>query len=115
MTYYRIKWVPSEENIKKLSKNNLHSENLYKIMQRQKFEKNDWWEMIFSAFLPENFRKAFGEFEANRNHIAHNKLIDRSAYKNILRSIDVVQEALLCGIQKMSSEFKKESPQKHIF
>ena len=103
-----MKWVPSEENIKKLSKNNLHSENLYKIMQRQEFEKNDWWKMIFSAFLPENFRKAFGEFEANRNHIAHNKLIDRSAYKNILHSIDVVQEALLCGIQKMSSEFKSE-------
>ena len=103
-----MKWVPSEENINKLSKNNLHSENLYKIMQRQEFEKNDWWKMIFSAFLPENFRKAFGEFEANRNHIAHNKLIDRSAYKNILHSIDVVQEALLCGIQKMSSEFKSE-------
>ena len=48
----------------------------------------------------------------NRNHIAHNKLIDKSAYKNILYSIDVVQEALLRGIQKMSSEFKSEEERK---
>lgn len=103
-----MKWESSEENIMELTQPNLHLENLAKILQRQQVEDSDWWQTIFSPLLPESFLEEFKEFELNRNHIAHNKLIDKSAYKNILHSIDVVQEALLCGMQKMSSEFKSE-------
>lgn len=107
-----MKWESSEENIKKLSKLNLNLESLNKIIQSQQVVYSDWWETIFSPLLPESFLEEFKKFESNRNHIAHNKLIDKSAYKNILHSIDVVQEALLCGIQKMSSEFKSEEERK---
>lgn len=107
-----MKWESSEENIKKLSKLNLNLERLNKIIQSQQVVYSDWWQTIFSPLLPENFLEEFKKFESNRNHIAHNKLIDRSAYKKILHSIDVVQEALLCGIQKMSSEFKSEEERK---
>ncbi len=107
-----MKWESSEENIKELSKLNLNLESLNKIIQSQQVVYSDWWQTIFSPLLPESFLKEFKKFESNRNHIAHNKLIDRSAYKKILHSIDVVQEALLCGIQKMSSEFKSEEERK---
>lgn len=102
-----MKWKSSEENIMELTQPYLHFENLVKILKSQQDEYN-WWETIFSPLLPNGFLEKFKLFELNRNHIAHNKLIDKSAYNNILHSIDVVQEALLCGIQKMSSEFKSE-------
>lgn len=107
-----MKWESSEENIKKLSKLNLNLESLNKIIQSQQVVYSDWWQTIFSPLLPESFLEEFKKFESNRNHIAHNKLIDKSAYKKILHSIVVVQEALLCGIQKMSSEFKSEEERK---
>lgn len=103
-----MKWESSEENIMELTQPNLHLENLAKILQRQQVEDSDWWQTIFSPLLPESFLDDFKKFELNRNHIAHNKLIDKSAYKSILHSIDVVREALLCGLQKMSSELKSE-------
>lgn len=107
-----MSWESSEENIIELSQPNLHLENLAKILKRQRVVYSDWWQSIFSALLPETFLNDFQIFEENRNHIAHNKLIDKSAYKNILNSIDVVQEALLSGLQKMSSEFKSEEERK---
>ena len=107
-----MKWESSEENIKELTQPNLHSENLAKILQRQQVVYSDWWQTIFSPLLPESFLSEFKKFESNRNHIAHNKLINKEAYKSILHSIDVVQEALLCGIQKMSSELKSEEVRK---
>ena len=106
-----MKWKSSEKNIMELTQPNLHFENLVKILKSQQVEYK-WWETIFSPLLPNGFLKKFKEFEVNRNHIAHNKLIDKSAYKKILQSIDVVQDALLCGIQKMSSEFKSEEERK---
>lgn len=107
-----MKWESSEENIKKLSKLNLNLESLNNIIQSQQVVYSDWWQTIFSPLLPESFLEEFKKFESNRNHIAHNKLIDKSAYKKILHSINVVQEALLCGIQKISSEFKSEEERK---
>ena len=107
-----MKWEASIENILELTQLNLHLENLTRILQRQQVVYSDWWQAIFSPFLPDNFLKDFRKFELNRNHIAHNKLIDKSAYNSILHSIDVVQKALLCGIQKMSSELKSEEVRK---
>lgn len=107
-----MKWESSEENVMELSQPNLHLENLSKILQRQQVIYSDWWQTIFSPLLPESFLDDFKKFELNRNHIAHNKLIDKSAYKSILHSIDVVREALLCGLQKMSSELKSKEVRK---
>lgn len=103
-----MKWESSEENIMELTQPNLHSEKLAKILQRQQVVYSDWWQTIFSPLLPESFLSEFKEFELNRNHIAHNKLIDKSAYKSILHSIDVVQKALDCGLEKMSLELKSK-------
>ena len=103
-----MKWESSEENITELTQPNLHSENLAKILQRQQVVYSDWWQTIFSPLLPESFLSEFKDFELNRNHIAHNKLIDKAAYKSILHSIDVVQKALDCGLEKMSLELKSK-------
>lgn len=103
-----MKWESSEENIMELTQPNLQSENLAKILQRQQVVYSDWWQTIFSPLLPESFLSEFKDFELNRNHIAHNKLIDKAAYKSILHSIDVVQKALDCGLEKMSLELKSK-------
>lgn len=107
-----MKWEASKENILELTQLNLHLESLTRILQRQQVIYSDWWQTYFSPFLSDNFLDDFRRFEVDRNHIAHNKMIDKSAYKSILHSIDVVQKALFCGIQKMSSELKSEEVRK---
>lgn len=107
-----MKWEASKENILELTQLNLHLESLTRILQRQQVIYSDWWQTYFSPFLSDNFLDDFRRFEVDRNHIAHNKMIDKSAYKSILHSIDVVQKALLCGLQKMSSELKSEEVRK---
>lgn len=104
---YKLKtWEYSEKNIKKLSDYKLNPEKFRDIFRSQQVVKIDFWKEVFCQFLDENFLENFLTFEENRNHIAHNKLIDRKAFKKILNSIDIVEEALVCGIKNVSSEMK---------
>lgn len=48
------------------------------------------WKEIFNKYFPEEFINDWEDFSKNRNHIAHNKLIDTAAYKTIKKSIDIV-------------------------
>ena len=48
------------------------------LLSAQMIVSIDLWVEQFS--LSEDFIKDFKTFELNRNHIVHNKLIDRSAY-----------------------------------
>lgn len=61
-------------------------------MKKQLTVKEDFWEKYFKFYFDEDFTKAFGEFEANRNHVAHNKILDRTAYKSIKRSIEKIDD-----------------------
>ena len=58
------------------------------------------WEDCFKTYLSDDFRKNFRIFEKNRNHIAHNKMIDRQAYESILNSIDLVHIEIIEALQK---------------
>jgi len=61
----------------------------------------DLWVEQFSKYLSEDFIKDFKTFELNRNHIVHNKLIDRSAYGSISNSISTVEAELIKALAKI--------------
>ena len=85
---------------------NDHSEmNLNKLkekLSRQMTTTKDLWIEQFSKYLSGDFIGYFKDFEQNRNHVVHNKLIDRSAYATISCSIETVEKELRAGLQKVS-------------
>ncbi|MBQ9928797.1 MAG: hypothetical protein IJO65_12605 [Lachnospiraceae bacterium] len=90
------KWDPnySDEINKMINGQNPCSANrIVEVLKKQMVVEQDLWATIFSKFLSDDFIEKYSEFEENRNHIAHNKLIDRAAYKQIKDSIDIVYEA----------------------
>jgi len=54
----------------------------------------DIWTEIFNKYFDEEFIKAWEDFSKNRNHVAHNKLLDTDAYNIIKTSIKVVVDAI---------------------
>lgn len=77
-----------------------------KILTSQLNDTDDLWEKYFSKFLSSDFFNKFGEFSTNRNHIAHNKVIDREAYNLIKNSIVNVKNELLSAIERVNSNIK---------
>ena len=83
--------------------------NECRIVERLKSQltvKNDFWEKYFKSYFDDDFVKSFGEFEANRNHVAHNKILDRAAYKSILRSIDKMDDYMQKALSKLFKDKK---------
>lgn len=66
----------------------------------------DYWDKYFKNYFDNDFSAAFKEFEANRNHVAHNKILDRGAYKRIRRSIDKMDEYMKNALSKLSKDKK---------
>ena len=54
----------------------------------------DIWESIFNKYFSDEFIKEWDDFSKNRNHVAHNKLLDTDAYRIIKNSIKVVNDAI---------------------
>lgn len=79
-------------------------EKLKEMLLEQMQTKKDLWAEQFSKYLSENFVKYLENFKLNRNHVVHNKLIDRSAYTSILSSIDIVEEELKSGLKRVSED-----------
>lgn len=80
-----------------------------KIIERLKKQlvvKEDFWDKYFKSYFDDDFIKEFGDFEANRNHVAHNKILDRTAYKSIRRSIDKMDDYMRKALEKLYKEKK---------
>ncbi|WP_343339065.1 hypothetical protein TPELB_14140 [Terrisporobacter petrolearius] len=69
-------------------------------------EDGNLWDEYFSNYLDDNFYKEIEIFSKNRNHIAHNKLVDRQAYESIKTNIDFISASLDKAIEKFSSDYK---------
>lgn len=83
--------------------------NEHKIVERLKKQlvvNVDYWDKYFKNYFDSDFSASFKEFEANRNHVAHNKILDRGAYKSICRSIDKMDEYMKNALSKLSKEKK---------
>ncbi|KNZ41681.1 hypothetical protein [Acetobacterium bakii] len=91
------KWNPrfdTEINDMLVGKKPTNNVLMEKLLDKQTTIVTDLWKEQFSQYLPEEFLKEAHIFELNRNHVVHNKLIDRIAYNSILLSIEVVDIAL---------------------
>jgi len=77
-----------------------------KILVSQLNDTDDLWEKYFSKFLSGDFSTKFSKFCANRNHIAHNKIIDRQAYTIIKNSIVNVKIDLVQALKSVNSNVK---------
>ncbi|ARC86224.1 hypothetical protein U732_3620 [Clostridium argentinense CDC 2741] len=64
----------------------------------------DLWQDCFSKYLSEAFINNFRKFEDNRNHIAHNKMINRQAFESIRDSIEVISDELDVAMNKFKTE-----------
>lgn len=99
------KWLPIfDAKISNFLNNQLEMkfENLQKILNGQMETTRDLWKEQFSKYLSNDFIDCLKEFELNRNHVVHNKIIDRTAYNTISGSIQKVEEELKIGLQKIA-------------
>ena len=91
-------WEDTEENRKELrkllEKPNLKIEKLADKIKDQQIIKHDYWNDIFVNVLQEGFIEKIKDFENYRNHIAHNKYIDKETYKKILELVTDVENEL---------------------
>lgn len=109
ITYEYQKWEPSyTEEIESLLRKKDIQKDANKIATRLKEQlvtKIDFWEMYFEQYLDEDFLNKWNEFSKNRNHVAHNKLLDLDAYKVINNNI----EFLLNKINEAKNIFENTS------
>lgn len=61
----------------------------------------DLWEEQFSKYFPNDFIERYCALARDRNHIMHNKLLDRSAYVSIKESAEQIQEDLVNALEKL--------------
>lgn len=99
------KWAPTfDGEISRFlnDRSEMKLEKVREILDRQMETTRDLWAEQFSKYLSADFIGYLKEFELNRNHVVHNKLIDRSAYTSILSSTQKVEKELKDGLQKVS-------------
>ena len=109
MTMKKLEWNPKyNADIEKLLVD-ATAGNVGKIVESMKEQltvKEDFWEKYFKLYFDDDFTKSFREFEANRNHVAHNKILDRTAYKSIKRSIEKIDDYMNKALLKLSKDKK---------
>lgn len=71
---------------------------------KQRIVEIDLWEEQFSKYLPEDFNDRYAVFTKDRNHIMHNKLIDRVAFKTMKESVDQIEGDLTKAIREVRSQ-----------
>lgn len=106
------KWIPEfDETLNKMLTGYLPIKNhdsITEILNKQLITEHDLWVEQFSKYLSSDFQKNFNTFELNRNHIAHNKLIDRQAYQTILSSIQTVEKDVSTALEKLRSSLRSK-------
>lgn len=107
VTLERTKWNPKFEDEINSQLNGMLPENQDKIIEtlKKQMEKEiSLWDKWFSNYLPESFKNNFKIFEMYRNHIAHNKLIDRSAYRRIKEVTMIIGDNVKEAIRKSDED-----------
>ena len=77
---------------------------IIEILKKQMEKEISLWDKWFSKYLPESFKSDFKQFETYRNHIAHNKLIDRSAYRKIRDIVKTIRDNIDGAIKKSEKD-----------
>ena len=75
---------------------------IVELLKKQLVVEIDLWSAHFSGYFEESFKEVFGKFEKNRNHVAHNKMLDRAAYKSIYKSIQDMDMCMKQALEKLN-------------
>lgn len=76
--------------------------NVIQKLRRECEVEIDLWDSLFGKYFPEGFIDEWSDFGKNRNHVAHNKLLDLNAYKTINKSIKAVATSLSSAEKKFN-------------
>lgn len=113
----RYKWNPVyDERINNLL-NGTKSYNdgiVREELLKQRVIETDLWIEQFSRYLPEDFNDRYAVFTRDRNHIMHNKLLDRGAFRTIKESIEQIEEDLVKAVKKVQNEILSNEEKNEI-
>lgn len=84
------------------------NDNVRKILNDQLVIESNLWTSLFANFLPEDFCQRFEVFAKDRNHVMHNKLLDRSAYRSIHTRSESIKNDLEAALTKINMWFVPE-------
>ncbi len=77
-------------------------------LRKQMNVEKKMWDEHFSKYLSGNFLNDFGFFSNYRNHVAHNKLIDRDAHNKMAVLIEKINQEIEEAIKKVEAELVSE-------
>lgn len=103
-TYCSKKWtpVPDSDMDRFLSELTvLTSETIIEKVKSNSVIELDLWAEQFSKYLPADFLERFEDFSKDRNHVAHNKLLDRNIYGKILTNANQLEHDLVSALEKV--------------
>lgn len=80
------------------------------FLRNQYTKKYNIWDKFFIPFIdkPEEFQTSLTSFIANRNHVAHNKLLDYSAKEKMLYDTHAFRGYIKEAVRKFDSENRSE-------
>ena len=87
--------------------------SLIELIRKKRKIKVDFWEDVFKQyFQPEDqTSKAITNFIKNRNHVAHNKLINWSSYQVMFQNIDDLDNT----IRQANTQFEESVPSEELY
>ncbi|NGT56157.1 hypothetical protein G6Z14_14935 [Clostridium perfringens] len=97
-------YIENNNNLKIISEKDIRE--VFKKISSQFCVEIDLWDKYFSKYLSQDFLNNYKSFSKNRNHIAHNKIIDRECYELINKNIMQVSEELINAIKKVKQNYK---------
>ena len=112
-----LKWNPlydEEINLMLSKKTKWNSDKVKSILENQTNVEIDFWAEYFSRYLPSDFKDKLSEFDKNRNHVAHNKILDRQAYKTIKGCVEAVNADVKIAIKKISEDILSNEEKERI-
>lgn len=117
ITLKRYQWTPEfDEKISYLLNGVQKYDDgiIRELLLKQRTIETDLWQEQFSRYLPDDFPKRFSFFAKDRNHIMHNKLIDRTAYQQIKALAETIENDLTLAINKLNETILSIEEQEEI-
>jgi hypothetical protein len=104
LTMKKMVWTPSYDKDIEVLISGVIAGNECKIIekiQKQLTVQEDFWEKYFKDYFDTDFFKNYRDFELNRNHVAHNKILDRIGYNYIRKSIGKIDKCFDDALVKL--------------
>lgn len=117
MVLKRYKWNPVFDGKISGMLNGVQTYNddvIRELLFKQREVETDLWEEQFSKYLPDDFTDRYNVFSRDRNHIMHNKLIDRNAYMSMKESAEQIEQDLSDALDKLHKIILSEEEKTEI-